>query len=198
MNTCDLVPVAVLFARSDSNYRAVVGVDVFDLARDARNFAGGMPVVAHPPCRGWGRLRRFAKPAPGERELAIFAVAQVRCWGGVLEHPADSTLFAACGMPQPGCGEDAWGGYTVEVEQFHWGHRAEKRTWLYVVGCARLALPCFPVRDGRPTHCIRPTKGAPRLPTVTKAEREHTPPALCTWLVEVARRCAAGRGRAAA
>ncbi|MWL55341.1 hypothetical protein GQL84_23735, partial [Escherichia coli] len=58
--------------------------DVFDIERDARTFAGGMPVVAHPPCRAWGRLRKFAKPRPDEKALALFAVAQVRAFGGVL------------------------------------------------------------------------------------------------------------------
>lgn len=54
--------VAVLFARQDSTYKALSGVDVYDIDRDARTFQGGMPVVAHPPCRAWGRLRAFANP----------------------------------------------------------------------------------------------------------------------------------------
>ncbi|HVZ17910.1 MAG TPA: hypothetical protein VG897_12380, partial [Terriglobales bacterium] len=78
--------VAILFARQDSNYKAMTGTDVFDIDRDARTFAGGMPVVAHPPCRMWGRLRQFAKGRPDEKALGIWAVDQVRTWGGVLEH----------------------------------------------------------------------------------------------------------------
>ncbi len=34
---------AVLFARQDSNYKAMAGTDVFDIDRDARTFAGGSP-----------------------------------------------------------------------------------------------------------------------------------------------------------
>lgn len=52
--------VAVLFARADSIYKGLPGVDVYDADRDARTFPGGCPVVAHPPCRAWavsGRLR---------------------------------------------------------------------------------------------------------------------------------------------
>ena len=79
--------IAILFARSDSIYHQL-DADVWDEDRDARQFPGGVQVVAHPPCRAWGRLRRFAKPAPHEKDLARFAVAQVRRWGGVLEHPA--------------------------------------------------------------------------------------------------------------
>lgn len=89
--------VGALFVRRDSIYRAMPGVDAFDFDRNALSFAGGMPVVAHPPCRSWGRLRAFVTPAPGERDLAMFAVAQVRKWGGALEHSAGSTLWAVAG-----------------------------------------------------------------------------------------------------
>lgn len=181
--------VAVLFARADSNYKAMPGCDVFDIERDARTFAGGMPVVAHPPCRAWGRMRQFANPRKDEKELARFAVAYIRRFGGVLEHPAESSLWWDQLLPLPGRAPDAYGGWTMAFDQFHFGHRAEKSTWLYIVGCHPDDLPPIPQREGRPTHCIRPTKSYPRLPSVTKAEREHTPPALAEWLVKVARRC---------
>lgn len=74
--------VAVLFARSDSNYKTMPGCDVYDIDRDARTFAGGLPVIGHPPCRAWGRLRQFAKVRPDEKALAPWAVEQVRAWGG--------------------------------------------------------------------------------------------------------------------
>lgn len=180
--------VAVLFARADSHYKALPGTDVWDIDRDARKWPGGAPVVAHPPCRAWGRLRQFAKPRPDEKALAPWAVGQVRRFGGVLEHPKASTLWHHAGLPLPGAGADAWGGWTLEIEQFHWGHRAEKKTWLYIVGCPPRDLPPLPRREGSPTHCVRPTKAYPRLPSVTHAEREHTPPALAQWLVDLARR----------
>ena len=77
--------VAVLFARADSVYKTLPGVDVWDEARDARQWPGSGPAVAHPPCRAWGRLRAFANPAPHEKDMARFAVAKVREFGGVLE-----------------------------------------------------------------------------------------------------------------
>lgn len=184
--------VAVLFARGDSHYKAMPDADVWDAERDARRWPGGVPLVAHPPCRAWGRLRQFAKPRDDERALAVLAVAQVRSWGGVLEHPAASSLWDFCRLPKPGEFADPWGGYTIEVAQFHWGHRAEKLTWLYIVGCPPDQLPPMPRREGKPTHCIAPTRGGGvRLPTVTKPEREHTPPEFGCWLLEVARRCRA-------
>ena len=63
-------PVAVLFARADSIYKSMPGCDVYDIERDARTWPGGAPVVAHPPCRSWGKFAHMAKPRPGERELA--------------------------------------------------------------------------------------------------------------------------------
>lgn len=192
--------VVVLFARPDSVYKSMTGVDVWDEARDARRWPGGAPVVAHPPCRGWGKLFYFAKPAPGELELGHFAVDQVRRFGGVLEHPKDSKLWDAAGIPRPGQ-IDEFGGWTLPISQHWWGHRAEKMTWLYIVGCAPRDIPEIPLHLGNATHVIaqsrvrridgsRLRKGMPGWrPEVTKAEREHTPPHLAVWLVELAAKC---------
>lgn len=62
--------IAVLFARADSIYREIDGCDVWDFARDARKWPGGSQVIAHPPCRAWGRLRTFANPRPDEKDGA--------------------------------------------------------------------------------------------------------------------------------
>lgn len=90
--------IAVLFARADSAYKTLPGCDVYDIERDARTWRGGCPAVAHPPCRAWGQFHFFAKPRPDEKELALWAVEQVRRWGGVLEHPAQSAMWAG---PEP-------------------------------------------------------------------------------------------------
>jgi hypothetical protein len=80
--------VAVLCAAGNSAYKSLRGIDVFDKRRDARNFAGGMPIVAHPPCRSWSAYcGHQAKPEPGERELAIWCCDQLKRWGGCLNSP---------------------------------------------------------------------------------------------------------------
>lgn len=186
--------IAVLFARTDSVYKTMPECDVYDIERDARTWTGSMPVVAHPPCRGWGRLAQFSHATDDERMLAVEAVEAVRAWGGVLEHPAESKLWARCGLPRPGQFPDADFGYSIEIRQCDWGHRAEKLTWLYIVGTHVDSLPAFPAR-GTPTGVIKPQRGIPRgLPIVTKREREATPPALARWLVELAARCAVNAG----
>ena len=180
--------VAVLFARQDSYYKTLPNVDCYDIDRDARTWPGGCPVVAHPPCRAWGLLRQFAKPRPDEKALAPWAVAQIREWGGVLEHPAGSTLWPELKLPEPGQ-RDEFGGWTLVIHQHWFGHRAQKATRLYICGIEPWEIPEMPMKLGNATHCIRPTKNYPRLPSVTKSEREHTPPALAEWLVDLASRC---------
>lgn len=194
--------VSVLFARSDSFYKTINDCDVWDKGRDATKFTGASPVVAHPPCRAWGQLRKLANPLAGEKELALFAVDTVRKNGGVLEHPKKSTLWPAAGLPSPG-ERDKFGGWTLPVFQSWWGHKAEKATLLYIVGCEPSNIPDLPLLLGEAAFiCGSPGRrgDGTRLhkgdlgwrPEITKAEREHTPPALAMWLVELAARCATG------
>ena len=180
--------VAVLFARSDSHYKALPECDVWDIDRDARKWPGGAPVVAHPPCRAWGRLRAFARPRPGERLLATWSVRQVRCFGGVLEHPASSLLWPKAGLPAPGQ-RDKFGGWTLPIVQQWWGHKAEKKTLLYIVGCEPADVPRMPYVMGDASHVVQSRKRTDYRPHITKAEREHTPPELARWLVDLAMKC---------
>lgn len=211
--------IAVLFARSDSIYKSIPCCDVYDIDRDARTWPGGCPVVAHPPCRAWGQFAMFSNPRDDEKALAPWAVSQIRKFGGVLEHPANSKLWASEGLPEPGK-RDEFGGWTLPIHQHWWGHRAEKKTRLYIVGCEPQDIPEMPMRLDEPTHVIGDVGrsgyrckcghhfqtslgkyGCPnccgdsgaaislKRPEVSKVEREHTPPALAEWLVNLASRC---------
>lgn len=136
----------------------------------------------------------FAKPREDEKALAPWAIEQVREWGGVLEHPANSKLWPELGLPAPGK-RDQYGGWTLPIHQHWWGHRAEKKTRLYIVGVEPRDIPEMPLRIDEPTHVNgdvgRAGKG--NRPEVSKPEREHTSPDLAVWLVELARRCAVER-----
>lgn len=139
-----------------------------------------------------GKLRQFAKSADpaAERQLAIDAVRHVQTFGGVLEHPAESLLWAHCGLPLPGRSPDRFGGWTAQVRQCDFGHEAEKLTWLYIVGVHPDDLPPLPPAT-EPIGVIKPQRGVPRddRKIVTKAKREHTPRPFAEWLIETARRC---------
>lgn len=195
-------PVAALFVRKNSVYKSMVGVDAWDEDRDARNWEGGYPLVAHPPCAQWGTLSHMANVDLAEKELAVRAVWFIRRWGGVLEHPVRSKLWAFLELPR-GSVLDEFGGWTLTVSQRWWGHKAEKQTNLYIVGCKPSGIPPLPYVMGKATHICaggaaasareakRRRQCAPewRRPSISHAEREHTPPAFAAWLVELARRC---------
>ena len=189
-------PVSVLFCCDASYYKLLPACDVWDKKRDARRYAGNNVVIAHPPCRTWGNLRTVAtKAPPAERELGPWAVEQVRRCGGVLEHPAGSILFDHCECGDAGK-PDERGGWTLEVDQYHWGHPAAKPTKLYIVGCSPGDVPAMPRREGTPARCISQGHGVrighPLFKSrVTQWEREATPPEFAKWLVTLARRCRA-------
>jgi len=185
-----VMTVAILFARRDSIYKTLPGCDVWDAERDALRWPGGCSVVAHPPCAAWGQMSHLSNRPESERQLAVWAVEQVRTWGGVLEHPSRSKLWAEAGLPKPG-ERDAFGGFTLVVSQWWWGHKADKLTWLYVVGIEPENLPAIPYRIGEPEYVLTQNhaKGIKRnyKPEIPKPEREHTPIEFAKWLVEVAR-----------
>lgn len=172
-------------------------VDCWDETRDARAYTGANPIVAHPPCGPWGRLRHLSrKDSP---EHAPLAVGFVRICGGVLEHPAGSLLWKHCELPAVGAPPDAFGGYSIEVCQCDWGHVAQKRTWLYIVGCSPDLLPPRPA-PREPTHWISGGRGRagkkakttpvpPGIKVCSAQQRRRTPPAFAEWLIAIAERC---------
>lgn len=97
--------IAALYIDPLGPYPALEGVDCWDESRDARKYDGPDPVVAHPPCGPWGRLRHLYKGS--EHDCAPRAVEQVRRWGGVLEHPAGSLLWEAARLPNVSTKNDA-------------------------------------------------------------------------------------------
>lgn len=141
--------VAALYVDAGGAYAGLHGVDPWDIARDARRYDGPHPVVAHPPCQRWGRYwggsprkpNQFKKGDDGGCFEA--ALASVRRFGGVIEHPKDSHAWSHFGITRPprnggwilaDVGSAAGPGWTCCVEQGHYGHLSNKPTWLYAVG----------------------------------------------------------------
>lgn len=150
--------VAALFVETDGCYFNLPDVDPWDIQRDARQYTGSYPVVAHPPCERWGRYW-YGGPMLhklGKRKLLgddngcfVAALAAVRRCGGILEHPEASHAWRAHGLiPPPRRG--GWIpagdgiGWTCCVEQGAYGHRARKATWLYAVHTIRPELKWGP------------------------------------------------------
>jgi hypothetical protein len=189
----DCMTISVLFATNQSVYK-LLGLDVWDRKRDALRFAGSGPIIAHPPCRTWGNLKTVATKAPaGEHALALFAVDQARRCGGVVEHPAGSSLFDQCGCGRAGEPDD-WGEWVLECDQWHFGHSCAKPTKLYIVGCSPTNLPTMTYREGIPKKCITQGHGVrvghPLFKSrATQYEREATPRKFAEWLTELATRC---------
>ncbi len=137
--------IAALYVMKGGCYFGLDGIDPWDRERDARLYDGPHSVVAHPPCERWGR---YWGGAPGQwprlkkgDDGGCFAsaLASVRRWGGVLEHPEASAAWSTFGLNAPSkCGgwvmADWEGGWTCCIEQGYYGHRARKATWLYVHG----------------------------------------------------------------
>lgn len=162
--------IAALFTRKDSPYLSL-GCDCYDIDRDALTWRGGSRLIAHPPCRAWGQYSHIAKPRPGERQLALWAIDKVRTFGGALEHPINSKLWAESGCSGWGL-RDQFGGILVPFLQCSFGHRAPKASCLYLVDCE---VPSFP--EPRPTSTT--------VERMCRAEREATPPELAKWLVDL-------------
>ena len=179
--------VAALFVIKDGVYYGLPDVDPWDEERDARLYDGPYPVVAHPPCAAWSsysasRAACFGLPEGEDGGCFEVAVTAVRCFGGVLEHPARSKAWPAFGLPAP-TGRGAWtqtllGEWVGHVDQAAYGHRMNKPTWLYYVGDVP-PVP-FDMREPRTGRTVD---------NVTSAWRNPTPLAFRDYLLDLARNC---------
>ena len=186
--------VAALYIDPEGPYVGLEGVEAWDLARDARQYRGPWPVVAHPPCKRWGNYW-MGSPSSQKRfhrgdDDGCFAAAlwAVRTFGGVIEHPADSSAWDWFGLftpPRLGWGwstADRFGGRSCAVTQGRYGHVARKLTWLYAV------LPSYPILDWRESD----TTGTVEL--MRKSQRHITPKPFRDMLLDMVRVNAVGGG----
>lgn len=192
-------PIAALFVETDGIYFDLPDVEPWDEVRDARLYAGPHPVVAHPPCDRWCQMARVNQARYGrlvgdDGGCFASALASVRRWGGVLEHPALSIAWKSFGLPRPpsagGWVRGFCGGWTAHVEQRHYGHRARKATWLYAFNVdlpdlkwGRGESPEAWISADRP----RAELAARGIAQLSKREAKATPPAFRDLLIGMAR-----------
>lgn len=201
--------VAALFVQTDGAYYGVSGVDPWDEARDARLYDGPHPVVAHPPCQRWGDMwmgsplviarTGVRKKLGDDGGCFAAALAAVRKFGGVLEHPEGSRAWDFFGLNKPPR-EGGWvmadwdGGWTCRVEQVAYGHVVRKPTWLFARGCDLPSLE-WGIDPRKLPSMVQPSKSriaAGRTASVNAHGvpdrlRIHTPPAFRDLLIGMAR-----------
>ncbi len=185
--------VSALYVDPRGPYPKLVA-DWWDEKRDARNYAGPNPVVAHPPCQLWTNFARVNfKRYGGEHNRPgnddgcfLSALEATRRFGGVLEHPAGSYAWSEYGLTKPRKGK-GWclsgvREWVCEVAQSAYGHRARKRTWLLL--CKVGSPPELDWSQPEGTHqCgwfdrIKPTLG--------KQEASESPLPFAKLLLELA------------
>lgn len=165
-----------------------LGLDCWDEARDARSYAGPNRVIAHPPCARWSAFARLNQKRYGievgsDGGCFRMALSAVDRFGGVLEHPAGSLAWKHFGLrtPQRGrwivSGGTAW---VTEVSQSAYGHRARKRTWLYLVAKVPRVLDWSDPEGEAQIGWFDRIK-----PTLSKREACLTPPAFAQMLVDL-------------
>lgn len=196
--------VAALYVQAGGCYYGLDGVDPWDAARDARRYDGPHPVVAHPPCTRWCRLAGLVEARWGHKRgddggCFAAALAAVRRWGGVLEHPAWSDAWPAFKLNKPPR-SGGWvsagpgGGWTCHVEQGRYGHVAKKATWLYAVVDDPSVLPVLrwgsdPEQRSKAlvSWCRNHVKSGEVRPRVGKRTASATPPEFRDLLLGIAR-----------
>jgi hypothetical protein len=124
-----------------------------------------------------------------------FALDAVNRCGGVLEHPASTHAWPAYGLQRPP--KSGWGrsgnGWVCEVWQSAYGHRANKKTWLYCAGTDAPIEPRWERIVGTHQVGFPDKRGKARnKPNLTKREANATPPEFAAFLIELARTCAQG------
>ena len=191
--------IAALFVDVKGCYTGLDGVDLWPIDRDARAYAGPYPVVAHPPCQLWGRFAKvnFVRwggehNRPGnDGGCFASALASVRRFGGVLEHPAFSNAWKEFHLVPPMgnawelVGPNEW---VCEVWQSAYGHKARKRTWLLYHGASRPAELRWDMTPGTHQIGFHDQRGKARnKPTVSGKAASATPIEFRDMLIGLAR-----------
>lgn len=191
--------VAALFVATNGCYFGLPDVDPWDEQRDARLYAGPWPVVAHPPCARWSLLSGLVEARGGKKRgqddgCFASALASVRRFGGILEHPAMSAAFLAHGLARPsgpGWQRSLCGGWVTQLDQGSYGFPAKKPTWLYVCGVESEDLP--QLDWGVVMNVFSPDKRARRtgkplapLDRMSRRKRSATPLAFRNVLIRIA------------
>lgn len=181
--------VPVLFCQVNSVYNSL-GCDVWDLKRNAFNYNLHLPVIAHPPCRLWSRMRGLSNAPACEKFTGIWSAFLVQDQGGVLEQPESSTLWPYLGLPLPGS-KGKLKGFSICVNQHWFGHPCRKKTLLYINGISEHDLPDIPLSfDAIEYQLGYLSRHKSPKKIIKKSEHSSTPILFAEWLIETQKRIA--------
>jgi hypothetical protein len=191
--------IAALFVATNGPYFLRDYIDCYDESRDAMTYSDSLPVIAHPPCNLWGKFALVNYKRWGGEHNRLgndggkfnFALDAVNRCGGVIEHPAHSYAWREYTLERPRFG--VWiksgRGWVTEVWQSAYGHKANKKTWLYAASIVKPKDLRWEKVVGSHQIGQRDQRGkAANKPTVTRKEAIHTPEAFLDELVEIAKR----------
>lgn len=155
--------ISVLCVRPGSHYYSFPLLDLWDSYRDVYNFSGNLPIIAHPPCQQWSKLKSFAKNHDQSKNIGPLCIDIVHKNTGIIEQPHGSELFRYCGIPAK---------KLLSVNLHWWGYPAQKKTLLYFYGIEPLAMPLnFNAIESKVTD-------------LNKVLRLSTPPEMCKYLID--------------
>lgn len=160
--------ISALYVNKNSVYKAL-GLDCWDIERDATRYKGPNPVIAHPPCRLWSKhMRHFSKAPEEEKQLAWHAFDSLMQFGGILEHPYGSLFL-----------DRYWPGEVkiVQINQCWFGYPITKRTWLMMPSWYEYEMPFRLESDFPPGY-------QKRWFEKNKWKRSETTLELAKWLIE--------------
>lgn len=121
--------VSVLCVAENSNYFQY-DLDLWTKQRNAYNFNSNNPIIAHPPCAQWSRLKGLANYNELEKQLGSFCYEKIISNGGILEHPLESSLWKYLNIKP-----------TVNCQLNWFGFPAVKKTGLFIYGYEPLPPP---------------------------------------------------------
>lgn len=175
--------IPVLFVSNPTYYSDYDCFDLFDITRDAFSCRSRSPLIAHPPCRLFSRLRSFSTAPIRERLCAYYSISKVRQFGGIVEHPRSSLLWHTSNCNLDGS-VDSYGGFLRSVNLSWFGFPAEKKTMLYFVGISPADLPPIPLLLNPPEMVINSSKKS-SLRELPKKSRSLTPPLMIDFFIQV-------------
>lgn len=186
--------VAALFVDRRGPYYDM-GLDCYDIDRDARTFPMDKPAILHPPCHRWSVLMypllKKGYEIGDDNGCFKFALDVLRKCGGILEHPARSLAWKHFDLPKPI--RNGWQGdlfsefVSTEIDQGVYGHDARKTTWLLM----RKSDVQPELRWKRCKDYKYQMSGDSRitLPEMPKSRRHITPPAFANEMFKAAAAC---------